>query len=124
MINKNIVVLGASTKPERYANKAQAKLVEHGYHVFPVSRRIEEINGVMSVTSLLDIDVPVDTVTVYLRPEILTTILNELIESSPRRVIFNPGTESAGLASQLVEAGIEVTEACTLVLLSTDQFED
>ena len=124
MINKNIVVLGASTKTERYSNKAQQKLAEHGYEVLPVSRRVEEINGVMSVTSLLDIDVPVDTVTVYLRPEILTTLIEELIELSPRRVIFNPGTESGILADQLVEADIEITEACTLVLLSTNQFED
>lgn len=124
MINKNIVILGASSKPERYSNKAQVKLVKHGYEVFPVSRRVEEINGVMSVSSLSDIDVQVDTVTLYLRPEILTTVMDELIELSPRRVIFNPGTESALLASQLVEADIEITEACTLVLLSTDQFED
>lgn len=124
MINKNIVILGASTKPERYSNKAQVMLVEHGYEVFPVSRRVEEINGVMSVSSLSEVDVEVDTVTVYLRPEILTTVMDELIKLSPRRVIFNPGTESGALASQLVKADIEVTEACTLVLLSTDQFED
>ena len=73
---------------------------------------------------MLDIEVPIDTVTVYLRPEILTTIMDELIELSPRRVIFNPGTESGILADQLVEADIEITEACTLVLLSTNQFED
>lgn len=124
MINKNIVILGASNKPQRYSNKAQVKLAKHGYEVFPVSRDVEEINGVMSVTSLLDIEVPIDTVTVYLRPEILTTIMDELIELSPRRVIFNPGTESGILADQLVEADIEITEACTLVLLSTNQFED
>lgn len=124
MINKNIVILGASTKPQRYSNKAQVMLVEHGYEVFPVSRRVEEINGIMSVAALGDIDVVVDTVTVYLRPELLSAVMDELIKLSPRRVIFNPGTESEALASQLVKADIETTEACTLVLLSTNQFED
>lgn len=124
MKNRNVVVLGASTKPERYSNKAQVLLSEHGYSVFPVSRTVNEIHGISSVTSLKDVLESIDTVTVYLRPELLAAVLEELIALEPRRVIFNPGTESAELASRLHEAGIETTEACTLVLLNTDQFED
>ncbi len=124
MKNKNIAILGASTNPERYSNKAQTLLVKHDYRVFPVSRQVQEINGVMSVTSITDITESIDTVTVYLRPEILGIVLDDLIRSSPRRVIFNPGTESEELASRLVNADIETTEACTLVLLNTNQFED
>jgi hypothetical protein len=41
---------------------------------------------------------------------------------NPRRVIFNPGTESAPLQQALDEAGIEWLEACTLVMLRTGQF--
>jgi hypothetical protein len=37
-------------------------------------------------------------------------------------VIFNPGTESAAVQERLTQAGIEWFEACTLVMLKTDQF--
>ena len=39
-----------------------------------------------------------------------------------KRVIFNPGTENPTLADDLKKTGIEVINACTLVMLSTNQF--
>lgn len=124
MKNKNVVILGASRKPQRYAHQAQLLLIEHGYVVFPVSRKSELIAGKQSVSNLTDIKKPIDTVTIYVRPELLETMLDALIELRPRRVIFNPGTESESLASRLQQHEIETTEACTLVLLNTGQFED
>jgi hypothetical protein len=47
---------------------------------------------------------------------------NALKTIKPRRVIFNPGTENPRLARSLRADGIEVEEACTLVLLQTGQF--
>jgi len=41
---------------------------------------------------------------------------------NPKRVIFNPGTENPDLYKILEENSIEYTEACTLVLLSTNQY--
>jgi adenylate kinase len=41
----------------------------------------------------------------------------------PKRVIFNPGTESEEIENTLKKAGIEPMRACTLVLLRTNQFE-
>jgi hypothetical protein len=40
----------------------------------------------------------------------------------PKRVIFNPGTENPALMQQLAADGMEVEEACTLVMLHTGQF--
>jgi hypothetical protein len=49
-------------------------------------------------------------------------IIDDIIELSPSRVIFNPGTENPGAHDRLEAKGIEVVEACTLVLLRRDQF--
>ena len=102
MLNKNIVVLGASENPQRYSNRAQKLLTEHGYHVFPVARVAGEILGVEAVSDLSDVQVPIDTVTIYLRPKILETLIDKIIAAKPRRVIFNPGSESAELALSLI----------------------
>ncbi|MCH1508818.1 MAG: CoA-binding protein [Akkermansiaceae bacterium] len=114
-----VAILGASPKPERYSHQAQLLLVEHGHDVFPVSPTGREILGVPGMTLVPS---GMDTVTLYVGPDRLAPILDSLIEAAPRRVIFNPGTESAEAKARLEEAGIETEEACTLVLLRTGSF--
>jgi hypothetical protein len=49
-------------------------------------------------------------------------LLAYVMRLQPKRVIFNPGTENPELMKQLAAEGIEVEEACTLVMLHTGQF--
>jgi predicted CoA-binding protein len=119
----NVAILGASENPERYANKAQIRLTEHGYHVLPVSPTGKTVLGTAGFKSLQAIQEPVDTVTIYVGPKNLRPQLGDMLALKPRRVIFNPGTEDADLQLQLEGAGIHVVEACTLVLLSIGQFD-
>lgn len=118
----NLAILGASANPERYSYKAVRALSDAGYAVFPVHRSGKSINGLECYPSLSAIIEPLDTITVYLSEKNSTPLIEEIIESRPRRVILNPGAESDILKSRCEKAGIEVQEACTLVLVSTDQF--
>jgi len=61
--------------------------------------------------------------TMYIRASLQPAVLDAIIQKKPKRVIFNPGSESKESERRLREAGIEVVHACTLVLLHTDQFE-
>lgn len=111
------IVLGASPDPARYAYRAVRSLLRHGHGVVAVGRREGIIDGVPIVKDL-PVGLPIDTVTVYLSPANLATWLDRLVELRPRRVIFNPGAEDPRSAAHLRAHGIEVVEACTLVLLS------
>ena len=62
-------------------------------------------------------------VMLYLAPTNQESVVEAIIQSRPKRVIFNPGTENPPFAERLRTAGIEPLEACTLVLLKTRQFE-
>lgn len=117
-----VTILGASAKAHRYSHRAQLKLQQHGYDVIPVARKAGYINGVSCLHSLAEIDQPVDTITLYVNPAILAEHLDEIVRLKPRRVIFNPGTESDEFAKMLADNGIEVVEGCTLVMLNTGQF--
>jgi len=77
MRNNNVAILGASKKPERYSNRAQKSLVKNGYSVFPVAKKPGEILGVESVNSLTKISENIDTVTIYLRPALFETVIDE-----------------------------------------------
>lgn len=117
-----VAVLGASAKPERYSNKAVALLKEHGFDVIPVTPAGGSIHGIECVKELSAIGSKVATLTIYLNPERSSALEKEILELSPGRIIFNPGTENPELEKKCSEKGIDVIEACTLVMLKTGQF--
>ena len=119
---KIVAVVGASQKPERYAHRALRMLLSHGFTPIPVSRTGTDILGLKGYASLTDVPDFIDTVTVYLSPEKQASVLQDIVAVRPRRVIFNPGAENARAAETLTRHGVEVVEACTLVLLTTGQF--
>ncbi len=119
----NVVIMGASPRPERFAFLAQKKLMEAGHAVFPVSRTGESILGCEGYVSITQIPRgQADTVTVYLNAQAFSGLVDDVIAAAPARIIFNPGTESLELARRFREAGIEVVNDCTLVMLEAGTF--
>ncbi len=118
----NVAVLGASNNPERYSYKALVMLKEAGYPVFPVHPSEKLVNGIECYSNLNLIQEPLDTITVYLSERNSTPLIDDIISIHPRRVILNPGAENETLTKKCQEAGIQVQEACTLVLIRTGQF--
>jgi len=120
---QTVVVLGASDKPQRFSNKAIKKLQQYGHIVIPVHPRLKEIESVTVAASLNDVPAnTVDTLTLYVGPERSIGLADAIVALHPKRVIFNPGTESELLQRKLSEHQIEWVEACTLVMLDTDVF--
>lgn len=121
----NVAILGASSKPERFAYRAMQMLLDHNHTPIPISLRGEDILGCPGYQSLLDIPEelqPVPTVCLYLNPQRFAEVIDKVIELAPSRIIFNPGTESAEHADKLSNVGIEVIEDCTLVMLASGTF--
>ncbi|MCL9967689.1 CoA-binding protein [Aquirufa antheringensis] len=116
-----VLVYGASTNPSRYAYIATELLLQHGHEVSLVGIKKGEVLGL-----IIQQDQPllqdIDTVTLYVGPANQEGLLAYLSAISPRRVIFNPGTENPELERGLEKMGIQTEEACTLVLLHTGQF--
>ena len=77
-MTERVLIIGASGKPERYAHKAQLLLAEHGHTVLPVTPGEPEVLGVATSPDIASAPGPVDTVTVYVRPERL-----EHVRTSP-----------------------------------------
>jgi predicted CoA-binding protein len=118
----HVAVLGATPKPERYANQAVRLLLEKGYRVTPIHPRIPQIEGLAVAPSLQAVKDPIDTLTLYVGAARLEPLTDDILAATPGRVIFNPGTETPALQRALDGAGIPWEEACTLVLLRTNQF--
>lgn len=120
-IKKTTLVIGASSKPERYSNAAVKLLQEYGHPVIALAKRKGSIGSILIQTDLPENE-PIDTVTLYVGPQHQPEYYESLLKLKPRRVIFNPGTFNEKLETMLSDAGIETIEHCTLIMLRSNEY--
>jgi predicted CoA-binding protein len=119
--NKKTLVLGASDNPERYSYLAVNKLRKFGNDVVAIGRKKTKVADVNIDTEKKEFE-NVDTVTLYLKPENQKEYYDYILSLHPKRIIFNPGAENQELFDIANSNNIKPLEACTLVLLGTNQF--
>ncbi|MBK9634675.1 MAG: CoA-binding protein [Bacteroidetes bacterium] len=119
--SKKTVVLGASSKIDRYSNRAVKQLMANGHQVIPIGFENEKINGLQIETALLPIE-NVNTISLYLNPKRQEAYYDYILSLNPKRIIFNPGTENKDLEQLAKKQNIETIEACTLVMLSVGNY--
>jgi predicted CoA-binding protein len=121
--SKKTVIIGATTNSSRYAFLAANMLSQYHHEIVPVGIRKGEVLGI----PILDINqrpviTDVDTVTLYIGPQHQPEHYEYIMSIKPKRVIFNPGTENREFEKMITDSGAEATEACTLVLLRSNQY--
>jgi uncharacterized protein len=122
MASKKTLVIGASTNPERYAYKAIKALNNHNHEIVAFGIKAGNVDGIEFETKFPEEISDLDTVTLYLGPKNQVEYYDNITKLKPQRVIFNPGTENEEFYQILESHNIDVEEACTLVLLATDQY--
>lgn len=120
---KKTVIVGATTDSSRYAYLAAGMLTSYKHEIVPVGIKKGEVYGkqildIFARPSISD----VDTVTLYIGPQRQPEHYDYILGLKPKRIIFNPGTENEELQQKAVAQGIEVLEACTLVMLRSNQY--
>ena len=118
---KKTLVLGATPDSSRYAFLASNRLVNHGHEIVNVGIKKGEVAGV-AIETAGDLHSDIDTVTLYVGTRNQPPLYDYILNTNPRRIIFNPGTENEELEALAQAKGIETVEGCTLVMLATGQF--
>jgi len=121
MSKKNTLVLGASLNSDRYSNMAILRLCENAIEVKAFGMKKGTVCGIEIATELQPYQ-NIHTVTLYLNPKRQEAYYDYILDLNPTRIIFNPGTENPEFYKLLNEASINYEVACTLVLLSTNQY--
>jgi predicted CoA-binding protein len=122
-MTKKTVIIGATTNSARYAFIAAGMLSEYNHEIVPVGIKSGSVYG----KEILQINkrpviTDVDTVTLYIGPQHQPEHYDYILSLKPKRVIFNPGTENEELEKLVTDSGAEALEACTLVLLRSNQY--
>jgi predicted CoA-binding protein len=121
MADKKTLVLGATPDASRYAYLAANRLVSKGHTIVNVGIKTGEVAGV-PIEKPQTIHNDIDTVTLYVGPQNQPPLYDYILNTHPKRIIFNPGTENSELRRMANEKGIETEYACTLVLLSIGDY--
>ena len=120
---KKTIIVGATTNRGRYAYMAAEMLTEYGNEIVPMGIKRGKVVG----QEILDIRkkpaiAGVDTLTLYIGPDHQPEWYDYLLSLKPKRIIFNPGTENDEFQRLAAKQGVEVLEACTLVMLRSNQY--
>jgi predicted CoA-binding protein len=121
MEKKKTLVIGASENPARYSNLAIKRLTANQHPVVAIGLRKGSIGDTVIETERIPFP-DIDTVTLYINPSRQKAHYDYIFSLNPRRIIFNPGTENEEFYTLAIQKGIQVQEACSLVLLSTGQY--
>jgi predicted CoA-binding protein len=116
------IVLGASKNPDRMSHRALSSLLVKGYSAFGVHPSGIPLFEQETFKNLNDIEQEIDTLTLYISAKHQGGLFEDILNKDIKRVIFNPGTENPVLMEELLKANINAFEACTMVLLNTDQY--
>lgn len=116
------LVLGNSLNPDSYSHKAVLMLSGAGVTVVAFGLKKGSVSAVQIDTALKPYK-NIHTVTLYVNPKHQEAYYDYVIQLKPKRVIFNPGTENPIFYRLLREANVSYEIACTLVLLSTNQYQ-
>ena len=117
---KTIAILGASNDRRKFGNKAVRAFRQQGYEVFPVNPRESTIEGLPVFSSLRDVPVRPQLISVYLPPAILLTVLPEIAAKGCDELWLNPGTESDAVLTECGRLGLNVVQACSIVGVGMD----
>lgn len=115
---QTIALVGASPKPERPSNQVMHYLLDAGYRVIPVRPAdCEEVLGVRCVTTLAEIEEPIDVVDVFRRAEFCAGHAREAVAAGAKALWLQVGIESPEARRIAEEAGLDYVEnACTKVV--------
>ena len=115
------LVFGASTNPARYSYLALERLKAYNHEIVAIGGRAAEVMGLTIQTGHPKIE-DLHTITMYMGEKRQADHEDYLLSLNPKRIIFNPGAENPSLYRRAKEQGIEVLEACTLVMLNSRQY--
>jgi predicted CoA-binding protein len=115
---KTIALVGASPKPTRPSNGVMRYLMAAGYRVIPVRPLdCDEVHGVPCVTTLAEIDEPIDLVDVFRRVDACPGVAEEAAAAGAKAVWLQLGLVSSEARRIAENAGMDyVEDECTAIV--------
>jgi len=112
---KTIAIIGASRDRNKFGNKAVRAFQQRGYEVFPVNPKEATVEGLRAFSSISDVPVRPQMISVYLPPLVLLKVLPAIAAKGCDELWLNPGTESDEVLAEAERLKLNVIQACSIV---------
>jgi predicted CoA-binding protein len=112
----SIAVVGLSNNPLRDSHRVARYLLQQGFSVIPVNPSIATVLGLKAFPSLEEINVPVDLVDVFRRPEHLPPLVDSAISIKAKALWTQLGVIHPSATEKASDAGLAVVvNRCLMV---------
>ena len=105
---KTIAVVGMSPKPERPSHYVAMYMKEQGYNIIPINPGHNEIAGMKSFPSLLDIPQTIEVVDVFRRSEYVLPIAESAVTGGAMALWLQDGVRNDNGCALAQKAGLLV----------------
>jgi predicted CoA-binding protein len=112
---KVVAIIGASSNPRKFGNRAVRAFRRQGYTVIPINPHEALVEGLKTYASVLDVPDPIDIATFYVPPNIGETVMKEVAKKKIPEVWLNPGAESDSLVRLARSLKVEPILACSII---------
>ncbi|MDX9743417.1 MAG: CoA-binding protein [Arcobacteraceae bacterium] len=86
---KTIAIVGCSPDVTKASNKVATYLINAGFTVLPIYPKEDFILGQKVYRSLLDIEITVDLVDIFRKPDVIATIVDECIQRGDVKYVWS-----------------------------------
>ena len=121
-MGKSVAIIGASSNPRKFGNRAVRAFRRQGYTVFAINPHEGEVEGLKTYASVLDVPDVIDMASFYVPPEIGEKVIVEVARKGIAEVWLNPGSESDALIQLARSLKIEPIEACSIVSIGENPY--
>ena len=115
MTMPSVAIVGASSAPHKFGNKAVRAYLRQGWTVYPVNPTEKTIEGLAVYPSMADLPPAMDRVSLYVPPAIGLTLLEAIKSNAAKELYVNPGSESEELMARAEALGLDPIFACSIV---------
>jgi uncharacterized protein len=114
-MSKVVAVIGASSNPRKFGNRAVRAFRRQGYTVVPINPNEREVEGLKTYASVLDVPDQIDMATFYVPPDVGEKVMREVAQRRIPEVWLNPGAESDELIRLAKSLDVEPIVACSII---------
>lgn len=121
-----IAIIGATSRRDKFSNKAVRAFMQHGDKVVPIHPAQAEVEGLRAYTGVLDVPENIDMASFYVPSNVGIRVLEECAQKGIKKIILNPGVESAELLQRAKELNIEAIQTCSIRMIgrTPGEFDD
>ena len=121
-MSKVVAVIGASNNRSKFGNRAVRAFRQQGYTVVPINPHEDEVEGLKTYASVLDVPGGIDMASFYVPPDIGEQVIAEVAQKGIAEVWLNPGAESEALIARARDLALTPIVACSIVAIGQNPY--